>query len=355
MKNKPEMMKIIIDGRQLARSYGGVQRFLREILRELDRITDGKTYEIVVPNDTELNVSYENIKIVRYGKLKGLLWEQLELPRYLKKDKAIGVFLCTIYPFFYKGGVVVIHDIMARRSRRIRKSMNPFLYHIFSWNNKYAVQQAKAVITDTHYVKHELIREFSAEPSKIYPCGCGWQHMERIEEDDGWMKRYPQVRKGDYYFSLSANRVQKNFIWIHNVAKKHPNDMFLIAGTNDEWQNINSVEGKNIIWMGELSDGEIKSLMKNAKAFLFPSTDEGFGIPPLEAMGSGATVISAYASCMPEIFGTSVHYIDPFDYDVDLNAVLKEYISSPQIILEKYDWGKIAWKINDICLNVLNN
>lgn len=352
MQNNSEK-KIVIDGRQLTKNFGGVQRYLREILLELDKITQKNLYEIVVPQESEINIELNNIEIIHWGKLRGLFWEQLSLPRYLKKTGSIGVFFCTIYPFFYHGGVVVIHDIMARRSKIIRNSMNPILYSIFAWNNKFAAKNAEAVVTDTNYVKHELIREFKTEPGKIYVCGCGWQHMNRIEEDDSWEKRYPGVKKGNYFFSLSANRIQKNFIWIYNVALKHPNDLFLIAGTSDEWQNNSSFKGDNIIWMGELSDGEIKSLMKNAKAFLFPSTDEGFGIPPLEALGSGARVVSAYASCMPEIFGGSVHYIDPYNYDVDLNELIKKGITNASDVLNKYDWKNTAKRINDICLDIL--
>ena len=350
-KNK----KIVIDGRQLTRRYGGVQRYLREVLLELDKVADANTYEIIVPQKAKVDFELNNIPIVYWGKMDGLLWEQLELPRYLSKTKAVGVFFCTIYPFFYKGGVVVLHDIMARRSKIIRKSMNPFLYRIFSWNNKVAVRKAGAVITDTHYVKHELIREFGVNPSKIHSCGCGWQHMERIEEDDGWMNRYPQIEKGNYFFSLSANRIQKNFNWISQVAKTHPQELFLIAGTSDEWQNNNQVNASNLIWMGELSDGEIKSLMKNSKAFLFPSTDEGFGIPPLEALGSGATVISAYASCMPEIFGNTVHYIDPYDFDVNIIDLLKGELAPADSVLEKYSWSKTAKRVHEICKNISNS
>ena len=101
MKDNPKKKNIIsIDGRQLARRYGGVQRYLREVLSELDKIAPKGLHEIVIPNDINLDISYENIEVVRFGSFKGLLWEQLELPGYLRKYNSVGAFFCSVYPFF---------------------------------------------------------------------------------------------------------------------------------------------------------------------------------------------------------------------------------------------------------------
>ena len=63
-------------------------------------------------------------------------------------------------------------------------------------------------------------------------------------------------------------------------------EFFVIAGTQEEWQKQIEFEARNIIHLGDISDGNVRSLMENCRAFLFPSLYEGFGIPPLEALSA---------------------------------------------------------------------
>ena len=82
--------------------------------------------------------------------------------------------------------------------------------------------------------------------------------------------------------------------------------------------------------------------MQNCRAFLHPAVFEGFGIPPLEALSQGVPIAVARASCLPELYGDTAHYFDPYDYDVDLDALLAEPVASPEKILQKYSWDKTA-------------
>ena len=54
---------------------------------------------------------------------------------------------------------------------------------------------------------------------------------------------------------------------------------------------------------------------------MHPAVFEGFGIPPLEALSLGAPIALARASCLPELYGDTARYFDPYDYDVDLDAL----------------------------------
>ena len=85
--------------------------------------------------------------------------------------------------------------------------------------------------------------------------------------------------------------------------------------------------------------------MTNCKAFIHPAIYEGFGIPPLEAMSCGAPLIISTATCLPEIYENSVHYIDPFDYNINLDNLLSQKIESPDVILKKFNWKQEADKL----------
>ena len=103
---------------------------------------------------------------------------------------------------------------------------------------------------------------------------------------------------------------------------------------------------KNLVWCGYVSDEELKALYMSCKEFIYPSFYEGFGLPPLEAMGCGCEEIYiSKTSCLPEIFEDSVIYINPnkiekiFDKEVKIG---KEKIKK---VLEKYSWKKSSLKI----------
>nr|MCR5404394.1 glycosyltransferase [Butyrivibrio sp.] len=100
---------------------------------------------------------------------------------------------------------------------------------------------------------------------------------------------------------------------------------------------------------GYLSDSYVKTLMKYCKAFIQPSLSEGFGIPPLEALSVGAEIIVSNATCLPEIYGNTAHYIDPLDYDnIDLEAILSTPVEKPDAILEKFSWDHAAQSLASI-------
>lgn len=59
-------------------------------------------------------------------------------------------------------------------------------------------------------------------------------------------------------------------------------------------------------------------------------------------MSVGAKCIIAKASCLPEIFGESAYWIDPYDTDVDLDELLSHDVASPEKVLNKYTFKRFA-------------
>ena len=345
--------KFVIDGRQLTGMMGGVQRYIGEILDELDKIAPPGMFEILIPKGASLgNRSYVNLNVVEYGSLKGLLWEQVCLPFYLWKNKCPGIFMCTIVPMLYPKGIAVVHDVMPAMFPEIAKSMgNIFARNMLLLNYRIAVKKADIPVTVSENSRRDMARLYGRSIDDIHVIPNAWQHMLRVGVDDSWMQDHPEVKKGEYYFSLSANRKQKNFKWIYEMAKRNPHRYFLMAGTVEEWQSNETVTAKNIIPLGYVSDEHAKSLMTNCRAFLFPSYYEGFGIPPIEALSCGAKIVVANTSCLPEIYDDSAYYIDPDDYDVDLDELLSKDVAPASVCLDRFSWKGSAEKLLELCRN----
>ena len=101
---------------------------------------------------------------------------------------------------------------------------------------------------------------------------------------------------------------------------------------------------------------EAKTLMRDCKAFLFPTIYEGFGIPPLEAFSCGCDrIVVSDTEVMHEIFGDTVYYIDPKKFNVDLQNIPKIVEVSKMKTLNKYSWVLSSRKLKVCIDNAINN
>jgi glycosyltransferase involved in cell wall biosynthesis len=75
--------------------------------------------------------------------------------------------------------------------------------------------------------------------------------------------------------------------------------------------------------LGYVSAETLASLYRRAAIFAFPSLDEGFGMPVLEAMSHGAPVITSQSSALPEVAGDAAILVNPFDTEAIADALLR--------------------------------
>lgn len=346
---KRKMQIFIINGKFMSDRMQGVVRYGREILKSLDKIIGfNKDIKIIlaIPKNAEDVPNYEHIDVVRVGKRKGIAWEQIDFGIYLRKNKNYIVLnFCNVTPLFVRPGITTVHDIMYKTFPdnyvSLRNKISS-LWHQIQY--KYIFRHEKFILTVSEFSKKEIEKNYPRAKGKIHVVSNGWQHVLSYKEDPNWSENYPFITIGQYYFSLATLAANKNVNWIVQVAKRNPNETFVIGGKiyESEHENI----PPNINLLGFISDETACSLIKNCKAFLYPSVYEGFGIPPLEALGLGAEVVVSDAASLPEVLGTSAHYIDPYDYDIMIDNVLKERVD--RSALDKYSWDESAYKLKDV-------
>lgn len=339
------MGKIAINGRFVVRRFGGQERYSYQVVHGLDKLAKQGEFELIIPAyaETEKIPELNNIEIKKIGNIKGHLWEQTNYYMYLVKNKKIGFNPCITCPIA-KPDITTLHDIGQLINAQSYKNLYGKLSRQWhKWMFYSSARHSKLIFTVSNYSKGEIVKHLGVEPDRIVVSGSGWQHFESITEDRTFFERHKELQPGKYFLSASSLTPQKNFKWVKLAAAYNPEEIFAIAGEKvNLTQDDKEKDPDNLIYLGYVSDGEMKALMHNCKAFIHPAKYEGFGLTPMEAMSVGAPIILSDATCLPEVYGKTVHYIDPNNAYVDLNSILNQAVESSQKTLDKYSWEKTS-------------
>lgn len=343
----------VIDGLFLTQKITGIQRYAYEITMELDNRVPPNTLEILVPEYLKTVPNLKNIKVIRHGKERGVLWQQINYANYARKNKLKCICFTNVLPLLYAHGIITIHDVSYKANPQFFKSKRDRLSALWHRLNYWrAAHSDMKVVTVSQFSKSEIIKYYGIPPQRITVIYNAWQHMKRIENASDTFQRYPELVKGSYYFSMSTLAANKNFKWILYAAKNNPDKQFAIAG-GGKLKGAAEAEGfaelPNVSFLGYVTDEDAKTLMENCKAFLFPTLYEGFGIPPLEAIASGAPrIIVSDTPCMHEVYGENAEYINPVDYKN--GKIAEKKIRVENEILKKYSWRKSAEEIKRLIM-----
>lgn len=347
MRRNGRMMKkglYVIDGIFLARRLTGVERFAYNMVKEMDALVKPGRFILLAPMKSENEMELKNIKLVKYGHFKGYLWEQTDLAYFILKHRARCISFCNTVPVLASRGVVFLHDISMRVNPGFFSTNFRGCLSILCWCLMYRaiVMSGVKIATVSEFSKSEMIRYYKIDKDRISVIHSAWQHMEDIEADYGILQRLG-LEKGKYYFGMATAAPNKNTKWIIEAARQHKDSIFVLAGHMSEGVCPEN-RPENLILAGYVSDGEAKALMGSCRAFILPTFYEGFGLPPMEALASGAEgIILSDIPCLREIYGDIASYIDPHDYDNTCLEVKEQSPGDIQRFLDRYSW-KISAK-----------
>ncbi len=340
------METIYINGKYLSQTTTGVQRYAKEVVWQFEIDNFFREYEFVVvcPENASIPEGFNHIKYVKI-KRKGYFFEQISLPRFLKKNKAKYLLnLCNLAPLRFAGATVV-HDLNIVDN----KKYYGFLYrNIVKFITKRNIKKYRPVFTVSEFSKKRITEYFKIDSNRVVVTKCGI--FQRMDIED-YSDKFAFVKE-PFYLTVGSFNKTKNLNYVLETAKRNKDKTFVITGGKGKvYQEVNLDEQENVIFTGYLTDKELFYLYNTCYAFILPSFYEGFGIPPLEAILYGCKrIILSNIEVFKEIYGDIVEYCDPYDV-----KTIQPILENPkqiteeeaQKVLNKYSWNKTARIIFD--------
>ncbi|MBC7398475.1 MAG: glycosyltransferase family 4 protein [Mucilaginibacter sp.] len=339
-------LTIVVDVRDLRVAKTGTKTYLEELCKEFKSIDDTNIRFHFL--DTSIPVYTGNIKVFKLIEhCRYQLWKQLVLP--LKAFfKSADIVFCTdnFVPLIHLGykTIPVFHDAFFFEKPENYGKIWLWLY------KKTAIPAAKKsvfIITPTAWSKKQINHYTHLPNDKLIVIPEGPKTLNTsTDNDNGQLLQSFSLKPGNYILHVGSMFKRKNIpslIYAFSQIKKneHPELKLVLAGptpsTNFESDyNLitNAIAETNlqseIILTGYLTDAALNQLYKNALIYVFPSINEGFGIPVLEAFSHNLPVLVANNTCLPEIGGDAVLQFDPYDVD-DISTKIKMVLNDDEL------------------------
>lgn len=208
-------------------------------------------------------------------------------------------------------------------------------------------KKADYVIADSEYTKKDIIDIYGISPDRVITIYLGLYKPE-LYINELYCKEVTKLKNVRYILSVSGIDLNKNQIGLIKAFSlfkaKHPdNDIKLVltgpvrnAGVLNECIDYCKEYMDDIVYTGYVSDEELAWLYHNAVSFIYPSFYEGFGLPILEAMSTGKSVMCSNTTSIPEVAGDAAEYFDPYDIESMLFTMENVLLSESKMkVMEK--------------------
>jgi len=379
-------MKIGIDIRTLMDAeYSGVPEYTLNLIKEILRLDSNNEYKLFYNSFTNLEnripkfegsnvkiikTSYPN-KIFNYGFQKIL--DRPKIDEFMDVD----VFFLPHMNFVSLSRdvkkIIAIHDLSFLRYPDFFSWRKNIWHKIV--NIKKLLDNFDVVVAVSENTKKDLIELCGVKPEKIKVIYSAIdKDYKKIEDQEKLAKiksKYNLPEK--FILFLATLEPRKNVDGLiqafDKFQEKHSefeNYKLIIVGGKgwrgrkifEAWQKAKNKDKIN--FLGYIERNDKKYLYNLASLFVYPSFYEGFGFPPLEAIASGAPVISSNSSSLPEILKDNAILINPYDISEISEAIyqmishdrLRKKISGKALdYARNFSWEKTAREYIDLFLN----
>ncbi len=360
-------MRIYVNARFLTQPVTGVQRYGIECSRQIKKLYPETIF--VCPADVLDHETAKELCAIEFGRSKGHVWEQTDLPVYLKSQGNPPLInLANTAPLFYRNNYLTLHDLA-------------FYLHP-EWNSRpfalwynYLIpriaKRAKHLFTVSETVKQEIENAYGIPENGITVTYNGLsQHIrETIPQGLNMPKEKVILAVGTFNARKNQGALVKAFL---NSNVKDQYELVLVGDKNKVFrdsglpQDDKKLAEQHIKILEHISETDLIEQYRKAEAIVSVSQYEGFGIPVLEGLYAGCKALCSDIPVYRELFGEDALFCNPGSVESIANGLTKliqEGTPAPTANLDKmlnvYNYERAATlilqavtKINLGCTNL---
>jgi len=308
--------RLVINGKFTAQRVTGVQRAAEEIVRALDARPGASAVTLLVPpRGRRLGLHRIREQVVGPSGLPLHVWEQCVLP--FAARGALLLNLAGGAPAFGTRQACLLHDAAVFDT--------PAAYSVsftcwYRWLFRRLARTAELLLTVSVFSSTRLAQALclGAEHFLVLP-NCA-DHLSTRPVPIGELEQSLACHGlyvGGYLLAVGSANPNKNLVRLLRAHASLPASrlpLALVGGSDPKvFANVPVDVPADVLKLGAVDDETLRKLYLGARALVFPSLYEGFGLPPLEAMHLGCPVIASDAGALPEVCGDAALQVKPQD------------------------------------------
>ena len=350
-------MIIAIEGQRIFRKKKhGMDFVALETIREIQKIDKTNQYYIIVaPGEDKCLEETENFKIVEINSFGGYFgWEQIALAKEIKKIKP-DILHCTsnTAPLFGSSKLIItLHDIIfLEKLTSKNKSIYQKLGRIYRrFVVPRIIPKAKKIITVSNFERDRIKEFLNIDNDKIISIYNGYSNHFQIKTNPKEVySKY--INTDNYLFFLGNTDPKKNtdrtiLAYADYISRAENGKIYslLIADLKEEYvdtilerNNIQHIK-QYLVCPDYIPNVDLPYIYSGARAFLYTSLRESFGIPILESMACGCPIITSNTSAIPEIAGKGAILINPLNIE-EISTMIERLIGDENFRAKQINYG----------------
>ena len=239
--------------------------------------------------------------------------------------------------------VTTVHDLVPVK---FPKLTHPVIASAHGQAFKWIKKEAKIVIAVSQSTKKDLIELGIGEERirVVYEAADEIYKPQTKEKVKSIMKKYKI--SGNYLISVGvgARKNTERLILAYEKVRAGENLKLVLVGR----VSVRQKQDRGVLYLGHVPTEDLPALYSGAKALIYPSLYEGFGLPIVQAFACETPVVTSNTSSMPEIASGAAILIDPYQVDSIASGIqealggVNELIKKGKIRAKDFSWKKTA-------------